>query len=123
MKYFYISLGAILGASARYLVQMAFKQFSDTIYGTLLVNLVGCFIIGVASSFPLSDTTRLGLITGFLGALTTMSSFSLEMYQLWTQQKLGLLVGMVLVTVLGGIIFCALGAQLATKVASSRAML
>jgi len=52
-------------------------------WGTLTVNLIGCFLIGLI--FALADRVRLLtpdmrllLITGFLGALTTFSSFSLE---------------------------------------------
>ena len=78
-------LGGSLGAASRYGVGLLTAKFWGTNFpwGTLLVNLVGCFIIGLL--FALADRSRLLtpdvrllLITGYLGALTTFSSFTLE---------------------------------------------
>ncbi|MBN1904534.1 MAG: fluoride efflux transporter CrcB [Deltaproteobacteria bacterium] len=80
-----IMLGGSLGAASRYLISiMAAKMWGVNFpWGTLVVNMVGCFFIGLI--FALTDSVRLlppgvrlFLITGFLGALTTFSSFSLE---------------------------------------------
>jgi CrcB protein len=59
-------------------------------YGTLVVNLLGCFIIGLIAGLPsggasLSPTTRLLLITGFLGGLTTFSTYEYESFLLVTE--------------------------------------
>lgn len=74
-----------LGCIARYLVDMwAGQRFGTTFpYGTLLVNVIGCFLIAFVmalalglASFP--SNLRLGLTTGFLGGFTTYSSFNYE---------------------------------------------
>ena len=77
--------GGSLGALARYGTGLlAVKYFGIRFpYGTLIVNLTGCFLIGIC--FALVDKTnwltpsmRLFLMTGFLGALTTFSTYAIE---------------------------------------------
>lgn len=56
-------------------------------YGTLVVNVIGAYLIGLIMelalrSTALSDTLRLGLTVGFLGGLTTFSTFSYETFKL-----------------------------------------
>lgn len=56
-------------------------------YGTLVVNIIGAYLIGLIMelalrSTALSDTVRLGLTVGFLGGLTTFSTFSYETFKL-----------------------------------------
>ena len=85
IKILLIMLGGSLGATCRYGTSLlAAKLFGTQFaWGTLIVNLVGCFLIGFA--FSLADRThwmgtlpRLFFVTGFLGALTTFSTFALE---------------------------------------------
>jgi CrcB protein len=80
-----IMLGGSLGAASRYLIGiMAARAWGVNFpWGTLIVNMVGCFLIGLIFALAesvrlLTPAVRLFLITGFLGALTTFSSFSLE---------------------------------------------
>jgi len=78
-------LGGGIGSTARYLCQ---KWFSENYphpfpWGTFLVNLFGCFLIGVIyaaseKSTAISPQTRLLLITGFCGGFTTFSTFAFE---------------------------------------------
>lgn len=84
-----IGLGGIIGAVLRYLIgtqtQLWFKS-SLFPYGTLLVNLSGCFAIGFVFFF-LSARGELGawglfLVTGVLGAYTTFSTLSLDIFGL-----------------------------------------
>ncbi|MFH0730099.1 MAG: fluoride efflux transporter CrcB [Pseudomonadota bacterium] len=84
-KLLLVMFGGSLGAASRYGVNLLSVKLWGTGFpwGTLLVNLVGCFLIGLI--FALADRVRLLtpdmrllLITGYLGALTTFSSFSLE---------------------------------------------
>ena len=84
-KWLLVMLGGSLGAASRYGVSLLSARLLGTQfpYGTLVVNLAGCFLIGLL--FALADRSRLLtpdvrllLITGYLGALTTFSTFSLE---------------------------------------------
>lgn len=79
-----ISIGAALGASCRWGLSVALNPlFTNFTFGTLIANYLGCFLMGIASgillSYPvISNEWRLFFITGFLGSLTTFSSFSGE---------------------------------------------
>ena len=84
-KWLLVLVGGSLGAASRYGLGLLTARLWGTGFpwGTLVANLSGCFIIGLL--FALADRTRLLspdvrllLITGYLGALTTFSSFSLE---------------------------------------------
>ncbi|MCP4693191.1 MAG: fluoride efflux transporter CrcB [Desulfobacterales bacterium] len=84
-KIFLVMVGGGLGALCRYSVALAAAKVVGARFplGTLLVNLAGCFLIGAA--FAVADRTqwlgpsaRLFFMTGFLGALTTFSTFALE---------------------------------------------
>jgi CrcB protein len=83
-----ISLGAALGALLRWLFALKFNALYPSIpLGTLLANLVGGYLIGLALVFFAAKTTiapewRLFVVTGFLGGLTTFSTFSAEMTSL-----------------------------------------
>jgi CrcB protein len=81
----WICLAGALGTGVRYLLGVwASERFGMAFpYGTLLVNVVGCFPIGAVlqtalSSASFSPTLRLTLTTGFLGGLTTYSAFAYE---------------------------------------------
>lgn len=80
-----IALGAGVGALARYLVSgWAQRMFGSSFpWGTAIVNIVGCFLIGFLMTWsiersPMSLELRLLLVTGFLGSLTTFSTFGYE---------------------------------------------
>jgi fluoride exporter len=80
-----VALGGVIGAVARYLVYVAAGHLLGTgfPYGTLIVNVVGSFAMGVlvetmALVWSTSTEMRLFLATGILGAFTTFSSFSLD---------------------------------------------
>ncbi len=84
-KWLLVMLGGSLGAASRYGIGLLTARLWGTNfpYGTMVVNLAGCFVIGLL--FALADRSRLLtpdirllLITGYLGALTTFSSFTLE---------------------------------------------
>jgi fluoride exporter len=79
-----IGIGSCIGGISRYLLSQLIqnKFLSAFPFGTLSVNIIGCFLIGII--FGLSERGnftlewRLFLVTGFLGGFTTFSSFSNE---------------------------------------------
>ncbi|MFC5572238.1 fluoride efflux transporter CrcB [Xenophilus aerolatus] len=91
-----ISLGASLGALARWGLGLALNAQGGLLpWGTLAANLIGGYLIGVAvgtfQAMPQLDPVwRLLLITGFLGGLTTFSSFSAEVVAMLLDGRLGL---------------------------------
>lgn len=85
MEHFlWICAAGAAGTGTRYLVSLwAFARFGATFpAGTLLVNLAGCFLMAVLVDVAVrshwSDTARLAVTTGYLGGLTTYSSFNFE---------------------------------------------
>jgi CrcB protein len=85
-----VALGGAIGSVLRYYVgQWALRLMGPAFpWGTLAVNVVGCFVIGVfaeliARRFNASMELRLLLITGFLGGFTTFSAFSLDAISLF----------------------------------------
>jgi CrcB protein len=85
----WICLAGALGTGVRYLIGVwATERLGSQLpYGTLIVNVVGCFAMGLIAALTvhalvLPATVRLALTTGFIGGLTTYSSFNQEATQL-----------------------------------------
>lgn len=86
MRILLLLLGGGMGALCRYGVSiLAVRLFGVRFpFGTLIVNLSGCFLIGLSMAWAdrglhiMSPSARLFFVTGFLGALTTFSTFALE---------------------------------------------
>ena len=109
-RLFWICFAGAAGTAARYLIGLwAARQFGPGFpYGTMVVNLTGCFLIGgvihiaTAQSWP--DTARLMLTVGFLGGFTTYSSFNHETMQLAASGAVGAALTNAAVTLLGGLV-------------------
>lgn len=90
MNYFVVAAGGFLGAIARFgMAQLLVYPVYTTGFpwGTLITNLLGCFVLSLFLTVTLdllviSPYLRLGISTGFLGAFTTFSTFSLETVRL-----------------------------------------
>jgi CrcB protein len=85
VRFLWICFAGALGTGARYLVGLWAGRTLGTAfpYGTLVVNVVGCFLIAAIMEVAMSTdlvppTLRLVLTTGFMGGLTTYSSFNYE---------------------------------------------
>jgi CrcB protein len=109
-----ICIGASLGALARWQLGLWLSPGGPMAWGTLAANLIGGFLVGVAIGVlnarpELDPMWRLLLVTGFLGGLTTFSTFSAEVVTDLSQGRLGLalltamahLIGSLLLTWLG----------------------
>jgi fluoride exporter len=85
-----ISAGAVVGALARYTIthhSSELTHHSGFPFGTLAVNVIGCFAVGwiLAANDGPQDRWRLLAATGFCGAFTTFSAFAYESMAYWRQ--------------------------------------
>lgn len=110
-----VGVGAALGAWLRWWLGVALNALNPNLpYGTLAANLIGGYLVGVAVEYfsqqgALPMEVRLFVITGFLGGLTTFSTFSAEAVGLLMQSRYGWamvlisghLIGSIAMTVLG----------------------
>ena len=113
--------GAALGAILRYLLGSLLNTLYPAIpIGTLVANLLGGLLMGllVACSASLSLEIRLLLATGFLGGLTTFSTFSAEAFLLLQQGRIAQAMLLIGVHVIGSLLMTATGFALALWVKS-----
>jgi CrcB protein len=90
IPYLLVGLGGFIGANARYVVARLVGALFETRFplGTLIINVSGSFLLGVLGTLvaqkvmPNSESMRLALGVGFLGAYTTFSTFEFETHAL-----------------------------------------
>ncbi|AKV07320.1 MULTISPECIES: fluoride efflux transporter CrcB [Pseudomonadaceae] len=110
-----IAVGASLGAWLRWILGMKLNALFPTIPpGTVVANMVGGYIIGLAIAFlaaspTLSPEWRLLIITGFCGGLTTFSTFSAETVALIQEGRLVWALGSISLHVAGSLAMTAAG--------------
>jgi CrcB protein len=110
-----IGLGGGVGAILRYVITMASKRIDPSwTLGTLTANMIGCFLIGLlatlfSSTMPIREEVRLAIVVGFLGGLTTFSTFGMESFQLYRGGALGMAVLNILLSNAGGLLAIWLG--------------
>lgn len=111
-----VAAGAALGALTRWQVGVLLNaRWAGFPVGTLLVNLVGGFLIGMALEWfgrQPNEVLKLLLVTGFLGGLTTFSAFSGESLALLRHGELGMAAAHTLSHVLGALFAAWLGMRL-----------
>jgi CrcB protein len=108
-RYLLVMAGAAVGGLARYVIYTAITEtmLSKFPYGTVIVNITGCFLIGVAMPYflnaaPAGQNWRLLVVTGVLGGYTTFSSFMWEAFQASSVGDLAVALANVLVSVTVG---------------------
>jgi len=115
-----ISLGAIVGANARYLLtRYALKALGPVFpYGTLIINIVGSFLVGLfviwsSERALVNPRWRLLVVVGFCGAFTTFSSYAFETMGYFEQGQWALMI----TNILSNNVLCLLGAVAGMAVA------
>jgi CrcB protein len=106
-----IGIGGGAGSILRYLCQKwAYQLYPHSFpWGTFVVNIIGCFLIGLFwglafKTFAANESWKLFLMTGICGGFTTFSAFTLESVGLLKEQKTGLFFSYIIASVVLGIL-------------------
>lgn len=92
-----VAFGGALGSLARYMLSVAAQPISGSLpWGTIIINILGSFIIGLFGTltlaqgrYPVSENVRLLVMVGICGGFTTFSSFSLQTLDLMRTGAMG----------------------------------
>jgi fluoride exporter len=116
LNYILVSIGAAIGGALRYGISNYIQKNISIIfpYGTLAVNVVGSFILGIIMFYLnekelIGNEFRLFLAVGFCGGFTTFSTFSYETLAMFRDSEIGL----ALYNVLLNVVLCLVGIYLA----------
>ena len=126
-QYLLVATGGAIGACFRFGIAELFRKLPATSgadssvglpYATMVANFIGCFLIGALLGSGFADKQewmKLGLGIGFLGALTTFSTFSAETVRQIQEEQWGGCVTNILTSVIGGILLVVLGMALGKR--------
>jgi CrcB protein len=119
-RWILIGLAGFAGTLLRYgLSGWIARRFGETFpLGTLIVNLIGCFLAGLLfylmfDRYLVNQTVRIVVIIGLLGGFTTFSSFGLQTFTLLREGEMGLALLNIAVSNLGGLLMVWVGYSLA----------
>lgn len=111
-----VFVGGGAGAVTRYISTLAAARMFGTAFpwGTLIVNLAGCFLAGIIAGLAgrsemISPSARLFILAGFLGGLTTFSSFGLETFQAARDGAYWVMILNIIANNVAGLLFVGLG--------------
>lgn len=125
MKILIVMIGGFLGSIARFSLGEWVHTGNNFPYGTLLINLFGCFLLGWLLTYTaikknkISPEVTLLFGTGLIGSLTTFSTFSVETIQLFNQGLTIFAFLYVLSSTCLGLLFAYIGYKLATLMNNS----
>lgn len=113
-----VGIGGFLGASLRYVIGLWIPAKNGFPLGTLTINLCGCFFLAwfftmTTKRWRINPHLKLFVGTGFTGAFTTFSTFSVETLNLIKNHQLFVAFIYVLISIFGGIALAMSGAKLA----------
>ncbi|ENJ8707085.1 fluoride efflux transporter CrcB [Listeria innocua] len=119
MYFLYVGIFGALGGMCRYAMNL-WLAGGDFPYATLAVNLIGCFLLAFIMPF-LAEKSRISLVllngigTGFIGAFTTFSAFSVDTIELLQQGEVVLAISYILVSLIGGLVMVKFGRSFSNK--------
>jgi CrcB protein len=112
----YVAVGSVIGGVGRFLLQQFVQRRVESTfpYGTLVVNLLGCFVIGVVVGLAdkgnlMSPQTRIFWATGICGGFTTFSSFINENHSMLLDGELLSTFAYITISIVAGLTATALG--------------
>lgn len=115
----YVAVGSVIGGVGRFLLQQFVQRRIESTfpYGTLVVNLLGCFVIGVVVGLAdkgnlMSPQTRIFWATGICGGFTTFSSFINENHSMLLDGELLNTFAYITISIVAGLTATALGLSL-----------
>ncbi len=125
MNYVSVAIFAFFGAITRYAISLWLTPVHGFPVATLAVNLAGCFLLAFITHY-LGEVTKLpsmiitGMGTGFVGSMTTFSTFSKESWQLFKQHAWGLVVTYDGISLIGGLILSLFAIWLSQQLVARR---
>lgn len=119
----YIGAGGFMGALTRYTIQLVIPSANTGFpWAVLLINAIGSLFLGwfftIAIPEKITPHLRLAIGTGFTGAFTTFSTFTLDIVRLSGSGEWMKAVAYLLFSVLAGLVLCALGIKLGNRMLS-----
>jgi len=115
LNFFLIGFSAAIGAWMRWLIGAGMlAMFPGMPLGSLVVNLLGGFFMGLSIAFlqittNISDEIRLIINVGFLGGLTTFSAYTADLFEFMQKGELGLALLFMIAHVIGALVLCYAG--------------
>jgi CrcB protein len=123
IKLFAVAAGGAAGAVARYLINISpvSRAFESFPLATFLINISGSIAIGFVMAvtierFDLSESMKLALMVGFLGAFTTFSTYEMEIFSLIRERQIFLALFYAIVSLVVGLIGVAAGFELGKRI-------
>lgn len=115
----YVAVGSVIGGVSRFLIQQYIQRRVESTfpYGTLVVNLLGCFVIGIVVGLAdkgnlMSPQTRIFWATGICGGFTTFSSFINENHSMLRDGELLNTFVYITISIVAGLTATAVGSLL-----------
>jgi len=115
MRILFVAIGGAIGAVMRYIVSGVVYRFSSPVFpwGTLFVNSMGCFLIGLLSGIferkIVSANVKAFILIGIIGAFTTFSTYTLETFNFLKENEIKLACINIALNNLVGILFVIAG--------------